>query len=137
VRLAADASALVAEALRARGEDLITDDDLDLFIAAPTWSEVEHEVTRRINIWIRQGRVVSDRREYTLRRTLTLLSQSVTVVAEGQYAHYEAEARDRIPQDAKDWPTLALALHLGIGIWTVDRDFFGCGAPVWTTHTPC
>jgi hypothetical protein len=56
-------------------------------------------------------------------------------VAEAAYGAYEAEARDRIPRDPNDWPTVALALARGIGIWTVDQDFFGCGVPVWTTVT--
>lgn len=135
MRLAADASALVAESLRARGEDLITHDDLDLYIARPTWSEVVHEVERRIDAWIRNGRVTSDRRAHTLRRTLSMLAQSVTLVADQEYAEYEAEARDRIPRDAQDWPTVALAVKMGVGIWTADKDFFGCGVPVWITET--
>ncbi len=32
-------------------------------------------------------------------------------------------------------PTVALALALDCGIWTNDRDFFGCGLPVWVTET--
>ena len=38
----------------------------------------------------------------------------------------------RIPND---WPTVALGLAMGIGIWTSDRGLFGCGVPVWTTQT--
>jgi hypothetical protein len=32
-------------------------------------------------------------------------------------------------------PRVALALALECGIWTADRDFFGCGVAVWTTDT--
>ena len=79
--------------------------------------------------------MTSDRREHTLRRTLSILSQSVTLVPDEEYAEYEAEARDRISRDALDWPTVALALKMGVGIWTANRNFFGCGAPVWITQT--
>jgi predicted nucleic acid-binding protein len=135
VRLATDASALVAESLRVRGEQLIAHDDLDLCIAAPTWSEVVHEVGLRIDAQVRHGRIVIARREYMLRETLAMLSRNILVVAEAEYVQYEMEARDRIPQDPNDWPTVALGLSLDIGIWTSDRDFFGCGVPVWTTET--
>lgn len=33
------------------------------------------------------------------------------------------------------WPTLAAALELDAAIWSDDRDFFGVGAPVWSTWT--
>ena len=45
------------------------------------------------------------------------------------------EARRRIPSDPRDAPTVAVGLTLDCGIWTGDRDFFGCGLPVWTTET--
>jgi predicted nucleic acid-binding protein len=57
------------------------------------------------------------------------------VATEAEYGEHEAAARDRIPRDPNDWPTVALALSLGIGIWTNDYDYFGCGIPVWTTQT--
>ena len=135
MKLATDASALVAESLRARGEQLISHDDLELYIAAPTWSEVMHEVGRRIDAWVQHGRVTVDRHEYMLRETLAMLARNVRVIEELEYGPYEAEARDRIPQDPNDWPTVALALALGTSIWTADQDFFGCGVPVWTTQT--
>jgi len=64
-----------------------------------------------------------------------LLSQELSLPAEATYAEYIDEARWRIPRDPDDVPTVALALALDCGIWTADRDFFGCGLPVWTTDT--
>ena len=135
MKLATDASALVAESLRARGEQIIAHDDLELYISAPTWSEVVHEVGRRIDAQVRHGRFTIARREYALRETLAMLSRNISLVTEAEYGQFEAEARDRIPRDPNDWPPVAVALSLGIGIWTVDTDFFGCGVPVWTTET--
>jgi predicted nucleic acid-binding protein len=135
MRLAADASALVAEAFRDRGEDLISHLDLDLHIADPTWSEAQHEVNRRADATLRHGRFTSARRDQVQIRVIAMLRHNLTIVSEAAFAEHETEARDRIPRDPNDWPTVALALALGIGIWTADRDFFGCGVPVWTTET--
>jgi predicted nucleic acid-binding protein len=135
VKLATDASSLVAESLRDRGERIFRHEDLELYIAVPTWSEVEHEVDRRLNAMVRHGRLAPTRRELVLVETLTVLAGHLTVVNETVYGPYEAEARERIPRDPNDWPTVAVALSLDTGIWTSDYDFFGCGVPVWTTQT--
>jgi predicted nucleic acid-binding protein len=135
MRLAADASSVVAESLRFRGEWLIAHRDLTLYITAPTWSEVEHEVGFRVDALVRHGRLVRVRRDDVLRDRLALLARNITIVTEAEYGGHEVAARDRIPRDPNDWPTVALALSLGTGIWTSDQDFFGCGVPVWTTET--
>jgi predicted nucleic acid-binding protein len=50
------------------------------------------------------------------------------------FAHLEPEARERLKgRDEDDWPYLALALLFDCPLWTEDRDFFGCGVPLWTT----
>jgi predicted nucleic acid-binding protein len=82
-----------------------------------------------------RGRIDVDERGRMFDRAMTMLAENLTIVTEREYGQYEAEARDRIPRDPNDWPAVALALQLGIGIWTVDDDFFGCGVPVWTTET--
>jgi predicted nucleic acid-binding protein len=135
VKLAADASALVAEALRDRGLRFISHDDPDLYITPPTWSEVIHEIGRRLGEMERHGRIRPGRREPLFNRTVSLLTEKLTVVPETACGPYEAEARDRIPQDPNDWTTVGLALALNVGIWAQDRHFFGCGVPVWTTQT--
>ena len=135
MRSVADASTVVAESLRLRGEQLIAHADLTLYIAAPTWSEVIHEVGRRLDAMVRHGRFTPAELERVRNNRLALLSRHLTVVTETEYRERETEARDRVPRDPNDWPTVALALSLGIGIWTNDYDFFGCGIPVWTTQT--
>jgi len=135
VRSVADASTLVAESLRERGEYLLAHADLTLYIAVPTWSEFVYEFGRRLDEMVRHGRFLPEERQAVHADRLALLSRRLTVVAEVEYGDYEAEARDRIPCDPNDWPTVALALSLGCGIWTNDQDFFGCGVPVWTTET--
>lgn len=81
------------------------------------------------------GRIGPVEHEPMFNEAILTLSQSITVVPEAEYGEHEAAARDRIPRDPNDWPTVALALSMGIGIWTNDYDFFGCGVPVWTTQT--
>jgi predicted nucleic acid-binding protein len=50
------------------------------------------------------------------------------------FVHLAPEARERLKgRDEDDWPYLALALLFDCPLWTEDRDFFGCGIPLWTT----
>lgn len=45
------------------------------------------------------------------------------------------QAQTRLgPHGQPDWPVLAAALALAGHIWTNDRDFFGVGVPVWSSH---
>jgi len=62
------------------------------------------------------------------------LTGFVAPVPDSVFAHWEAEARERLARrDEDDWPFVALALQLGCSIWTEDRDFFGSGIATWTT----
>jgi predicted nucleic acid-binding protein len=36
-------------------------------------------------------------------------------------------------RDIEDWPVVAVAILLGLPIWTEDQDFFGSGVATWTT----
>jgi predicted nucleic acid-binding protein len=135
LQLAVDASVVVGEALRARGRLLLQHPSLDLLIATETADEALHELPRRV-------RAAAARRPLTPAETTALLSEaahavatSLTVAAPRTYAARMEEAVARLPRDGADAPTLALALTLDCGIWTADRDFFGCGAPVWSTET--
>lgn len=50
------------------------------------------------------------------------------------YESYEKLAQERIHRrDPDDWPVVAVALMLGVPVWTEDQDFFGSGIPTWTT----
>ncbi len=135
IPLAVDASILVAESLRSRGQDLIADPQLDLYIAEPMWSEVLHELRQRITIMHDRGRLATGSSEQSYDRIVELLRGSVTVVPRAEYDQLERVARLRIPRDPNDWPTVALAMRLDAAIWTSDYDFFGCGLPTWTTET--
>jgi hypothetical protein len=82
VKLAADASSLIEESLRARGRRLILHDDLDLYIAVRTWSEVLHEISSRVDSMIRHGHADPSERAETISDTEAMLRRALTVVTE-------------------------------------------------------
>jgi predicted nucleic acid-binding protein len=135
MRIVADASSLVAELLRRRGQDLVQHPGLSLAMPQPTWAETEHELNRRTEQIIRQGRMSVAQARFLLERALRLVETRVERVAPEAYAHLEEMALWRIPRDPSDWPVVAAALALDAGIWTNDSDFLGCGLPTWTTET--
>jgi predicted nucleic acid-binding protein len=135
VRLAVDASTLVAEVLRARGRRLIADPALDLVVAADAWDETRHELHKRVTHLVARGHLAAEPAADLLQAALAAVAAAATVVPREGYANRLEEARRRIPRDPQDAPTVALALAADCGIWTADHDFFGCGLPVWTTET--
>ncbi len=61
-----------------------------------------------------------------------LFDTTVRIIPRATYMPLLASAEARIG-DPDDRATVALALATGAGIWTLDRDFFGIGLPVWNT----
>jgi predicted nucleic acid-binding protein len=62
------------------------------------------------------------------------VSRIVVLVDKTLYEGHEKLARERIQRrDPDDWPVVAVALMLGIPVWTEDQDFFGSGISTWTT----
>ena len=135
MRLAVDASTLVAEALRRRGRALLAHPTLDLIVAAAAWNETEHELRRRVMELVVHGHLEETTATTLLDEVLHMLAQRVMLAPSEVYAHQLEQARLRIPRDPNDAPTVALALALDCAIWTGDRDFFGCGVAVWITET--
>ena len=128
-----DANVLVAESLRPRGQARLESDALDLLCTQRVASEFRHELKRRVAAILARGLIVPEVAARFEEKGLQLYQANVTVVEPPAHLPFEADAHLRIPQDPDDVPTVALALALGIGIWTEDRDFFGCGLPVWRT----
>jgi hypothetical protein len=135
VDLAVDARTLVAELSRERGHRLVSDGRLTLSISEHVWSEVRHELPRRFAARVRHGSLTTTGAADLHRRSLALVARSITIFVVPAYEQWEDVARRRVPRDPNDWPTVALALTLGSGIWTADADFLGCGVPTWTTET--
>ncbi len=135
MRVVADASVLVAEALTRRGRILLAHPNLELFATGEAWEETRHEVERRINLLAQDQRLPEERLDALLTSTRRRLEQGVVVDSSTVYQRMLPEALRRIPRDPSDAPTVALALATNRDIWTNDHDFFGCGVPVWTTET--
>jgi predicted nucleic acid-binding protein len=108
---------------------------LDLFAAADAWDETTHELRKRVALLIERAILIEDLAEELLDTALESIGTQLTVIQRSVYADRIDEARLRVPGDPRDAPTVALALALDCGIWTNDRDFFGCGLPIWTTET--
>ena len=129
-----DASTLVGELLRERGQVLLASPNLDLYVPARMWDEASHEVSRRLGVRVRDGmpQEIADR---FWNAAVQLKEQSVAEMPEELYEGLREEALSRLPRDPNDWQVVALALSLGADIVTGDEDFFGCGVATWTVET--
>ena len=80
--------------------------------------------------------LILQRRDLDPSHGMAALDQIIRVVQtvdRSLYEDYEEPARIRIKRDPDDWPIVAVALLLGLPIWTEDQNFFGTGVPTWTT----
>jgi predicted nucleic acid-binding protein len=135
VLLVADASALVGELTRMRGRRLVRHPSLDLVLTDTVWSEVQHELPRRLEAIHRRGRIPETSVEEVRQDILDIVARHMRIIPAPAYGHVESIARRRIPRDPNDWPIVALGLVLEADIWTNDHDFLGCGVATWTTET--
>lgn len=127
--LIADTNVVVGELLRARGHYLLKHQYITWFVTEEIASEVDHEIRRRVAaITVRHGTTAAAAGAAMLQ----LFDSIVQIVPQATYAPLLPLAAGRIA-DPDDQPTVALALTINAGIWTLDRDFFGSGLPVWST----
>lgn len=130
--LIADTSAIVSELLRARGQALLRHPMLTWFATEEIASEVHHEVPRRVSaLGARRGLAHATAAALGA-NTLHLFDTTIRIIPRTTYTPLLASAATRIG-DPDDRATVALALAMGAGIWTLDHDFFGIGLPVWST----
>ncbi len=135
MRLVLDASALVADLLRASGRARLGDDRLELFIAEHTAREVEHEIPKRLAKLATHRRLDADLMTRLADDCQAAIDANLIRVTEPVYLPLETEARWRSARDPDDWPVVAVALAVGGAIWTNDKDFLGTGVATWTTET--
>jgi putative PIN family toxin of toxin-antitoxin system len=135
MRLVVDANIFVAELIRQRGRALISRNDLELFVAEAAWNEAQHELRKRIQAMVNQGKFRFETGEKLLETAFTLAEAKARLIPEEIYASWKDPALLRIPRDPDDWPTVALAIAIDAAIWTSDADFLGCGIAIWTTET--
>jgi len=127
--LIVDTNILIGELLRQRGQELIQNPALMLYVTDRVLDETQYEIRRRIPLMVSRGRITETEGQLLLAQAMHLIQTKIMVVAESNYIHLETEARNRIPRDPDDWPTVALALLMNAAIWTQDCDFLGCGCP--------
>jgi predicted nucleic acid-binding protein len=135
IYLLVDANVLVAEVLRRRGRALLMHAYLTLAITDRAWGEAQHELEKRLMALLRSGRAGTIVVEAVRAEMLEAIPSWLDIIPVGLYGREEETARRRIPRDLDDWPTVAAALVLRVGIWTNDTDFFGCGCETWVTET--
>jgi phosphoribosylaminoimidazole-succinocarboxamide synthase len=114
--LTVDASTLVGELLRQRGQKLFSTDELEFFVPSRMWDETEYELRRRLGIMVSQGRAEEGVVERYLRRAVRAKEERIIEVPEPVYEHLEGEATARLPRDHEDWQVSALALLSGSDI---------------------
>lgn len=132
----ADASVLVAELLRSRGRALLSRADLRVVVAEEQWDETEHELSRRLAIIVKQGRISAEQSRQLHQAVRALIDdRAIEIIPRTVYAEHEATALRRVPRDPRDWAPVALSLALDAAILTGDHDFLGCGRPTWTVDT--
>lgn len=135
MRLVVDASVLVAELLRVAGRERLADSRLELFMPERTWSEVQHELPRRIVAFARRRGIAESGAAELTQLCLAVVAANTTMIDGAVCAPLEDEARSRVVRDPNDWPLVACALVLDAGIWTADNDLLGTGVPTWTTDS--
>ena len=126
--LVIDANILVRAVLGRRVREIIETyaEQASFFVPEAAYAEAEEHVPALV---IRRG---GDPEKAA--RFLRSLRALVDVIGSEVYGAFENMARERLgDRDPEDWPILASALAIGCPIWTEDTDFFGCGAPTWTT----
>jgi predicted nucleic acid-binding protein len=125
VRLAANANVLLAAVLGGRSRLILDSPKIEqVFTAEPTMTEVRQYVS----VLARKRRLPADL------VLLAVASLPVTIVRASDYAASMAEARRRIGRrDPDDIPILALAIELGIPIWSNDKDFEESGVSWFST----
>lgn len=90
--LLADASVLVANGLRVRGRRFIARPDMVLYIPAPTWSESEHELRRRLAIIARRRTVAVEQDKQDSDVIVQEIAVAITVMARESYSDALEEA---------------------------------------------
>ena len=138
MNLIVDASAILRQILSRRVPRLLVHPRLDLFITHHVAEEVERNLDRRVQAMLAQGRLVEEEATALVAGAKEVMVSALTLAPATLYAIKEPEARSRLEQHCRDrdWPSVALALLMGMesdGIWTEDRDYWGCGVATWST----
>jgi predicted nucleic acid-binding protein len=126
--LVLDANILIRGALGKRVRSLLEkyEDSAEFFAPDACFEQAREHLPA-----ILEGRGVDANSGLAVLKEIELLVQPVN---RELYQEHEHVARERMSaRDIENWPVVALAMSLGIPIWTEDQDFFGSGVATWTT----
>ena len=133
--LVVDTTVLVADLLRIKGREHLSDHRLDLYLPEHVLGEVQAELPRRIRAMAASAGLEAAERDDLLVLCLDAVANNLAIVVAEVYSPFEEEAVARSQRDPADWPVVACALALSASVWTNDNDFLGTGVPTWTTQT--
>ena len=125
MKLAADANVLLSAVVGGRARDILTHPGVEEVL---TTSATMGEVQEYLAQLARKRRLSID--------TVLLAAATlpVSVVERTAYAAKLGQAAKRLePRDPDDVELLALALHLGLAVWSNDNDFEDAGVEWYTT----
>ena len=126
MKLAADANVLLAAVLGGRAKLILGSPKVEqVFTASPVFAEVREYTA----VLAKKRRLSEDL------LLLAMTSLPVTILEPGRYARKMSEARRRMGRrDPDDIHLLALALELGIPVWSNDKDVEDAGVEWFTTE---
>ena len=125
MRLAADANVLLSAVIGGRARLVFTSAQVDEILTTEhTFAELQEYAP-----------ILAEKKRLSLKTVLlSVASLPVTVVPQHKYSKSLPSARKRIgKRDPDDVDLLALALQLGIPIWSNDKDFEVAGVELYTS----
>ena len=125
MRLAADANVLLSAVIGGRARLVFTSAQVDEILTTEhTFAELQEYAP-----------ILAEKKRLSLKTVLlSVASLPVTVVPQHKYSKSLPAARKRIgKRDPDDVDLLALALQLGIPIWSKDKDFEVAGVELYTS----
>jgi predicted nucleic acid-binding protein len=130
MELVVDANVLVAAFLRAATtRELLLNERL--LLSSPEWSLIE---TERVLATPQFRRRLGGLTTAEVRSVLSHITSNIRIVSAAAY-HRSLTDAERLAPDPADAPYLALALHLGVPLWSNDSALKQQDAvPVYTTH---
>jgi predicted nucleic acid-binding protein len=124
-RLVLDANIMVSALLGTSFPFLVSLIENDVILLAP-----EQQLAETRKTLLNRPKASSNWVDAQMERLNTV----VIALPASLFGHHEKVARSRLHQRGQpDWPVLAASFEMAAAIWSHDKDFFGSGAPVWST----
>lgn len=102
ITLVVDANVLVGELLRRRGQELIENSSLIIYVIEKVLDETRYELQRRVGIRVSRNRLSPLTGQEILEAAQDLISTRLLSSGRSDYSPWEQEARRRIPRDPDD-----------------------------------